>query len=325
MPAAVPATEPNDADAFADAFNSLAELERRPVESGGSDAGAATVAASAADGDAASTPEPVAASAADPVAADGTVPAVVDPAAAGPAMAASAADGDAASTPEPVAAVADPKPVDTSANEDMLRRLAALVKEPAPAAAQPQRATPAEKFTAAEKVILDAYDKDWPDQSAAENIRRRADAREMVGYIFAEVSKELQPLMATVQELAARTQLGDIEAAVPGYNNDLVDKVTTWAGKETRPTVRAVYDHIIKQGTPAEVADLIQSYKQATGDTVAPAAPVAPAAHALSPAVKKAAAALAPVKSIRSAPPPAGLDPNNYDEAFAAASKIKDS
>jgi hypothetical protein len=147
----------------------------------------------------------------------------------------------------------------------------------------------------------------------------------MVGYIFAEVSKELQPLMATVQELAARTQLGDLETAVPDYNNELVDKVTTWA--KTQPAyLQPAYDQVIQRGSVEDVKHLVAQYRQATGDTVTPQPAAIPAAApTLAPAVKRAAAALAPVKSIRSAPPSAGLDPNNFDAAFVIASKIKDS
>jgi hypothetical protein len=313
MAAVIPAVETTDDDAFASAFNDLAALERGdPV------APAADVPVAAVQPDPAVVQPDPAVVQPDPAVVQPDPPVV--PAGVGPADPAPA-------TPPPAVDAVDPpttKPVDASANDDMLRRLAALVKdkEPAPAPAQPQRAAPAEKFTAEETALLAAYDKDWPDQSRAEAIRRRADARDLIGYVFAEVSKELQPLMATVQELSARTQLSDLETNVPDYNNALVDKVTEWV--KTQPAyLRPAYEHVVKRGTVEDVAHLVAQYRQATGDALPSAPAAAPVAPALAPAVKKAAAALAPVKSIRSALPAAGLDPNNFDAAFESFEKAE--
>jgi hypothetical protein len=73
---------------------------------------------------------------------------------------------------------------------------------------------------------------------------------------------------------------------------------------------------VAQQGTPAEVADLVGRYKLATGlqAKAALAAPTAPA-----PQVRKAAAALAPVKSARSNV--AETAPEDFDSAFAAFAK----
>lgn len=292
-PVTAPATEPTDDDAFSAAFASLTAPE--PVESGVPPVGDPATA----------VVDPVTEPAADPVAVADPEPVAV-------------ADPKPVVQPDPAAAAKPPVPepvqaVDPSANDDMLQRLAALVKDPPAAPVKSAAPAPVELFTAEEKTLLATYDKDWPDISRAENIRRRADAHELARHVFSEVFEFVQPLMATVQKMAAEGHLADIEAAEPDYN-DLRDKVVAWVGKETRPAHRAVYDNIVKQGTPAEIADLVQMYKQATGVT-APVVVAAPAAE-LPPAVKKAAAAMAPVKSVRSTPAPAGTDPNDFSGTF---------
>lgn len=324
MPVVVPATEPANDD-FASAFDSLTALEGKSGAVGVVPDEAASVAA-----------EPVAAVDVDPAVADSAVvanPAVTVGAVAGttPAVDHIEPDGGSATPKQPV--VEPAKPVDTS-NDDMLRRLAALVKEPAPTpVAQPQATPPPKLFTIEEETLLATYKKEWPEIERAETLRLRAAQVEVVDHMnrqFAQVLEplmarvqELEPLMATVQELSSRTQLGDLQTAVPDYT-DVRDKTIAWA--RSQPAyLQSAYEHVIKEGTAEEVRHLIAQFKQATGYVQPPAAATTPAVtqNELPAATKKAAAALAPVRSLRSTPVANGVDPTNFDAGFAAAAAFE--
>ena len=196
--------------------------------------------------------------------------------------------------------------------------------EPAPAPAEPAPA-PAEPepdiYTAEEQALLSEYEKDWPDVAKAEALRRRGEYRDLVNHVFREVAKELAPLAQNMKLLAERTHLADLHDAVEDYD-EVRDKVIDWANQQPA-YLRNAYQHVIQQGTPDEIADLVERYRQATGTPTAPAAPAAPARKAeseLPSTTKQAVAALAPVSSKRSTVVQAD-DPNDFESAFAAAAK----
>lgn len=215
-------------------------------------------------------------------------------------------------------AEAAPEPAPES-NQDLLNRLAEMLKQPAPKAeepkqqAQPQQPAEEPVYTPEEQQFLQDYEKEWPDIVKAERLIRRGEYRAMVGYVFQEVAKELKPLLETVQTLAERNHLSDLKSSVSDY--DVVrEKVIDWVG--TQPTyLQMAYKHVIENGTADEVTDLINRYKRESGAAPTPR-PVAHRKTELPPATKQAAAALAPVGSKRSAVPQA-LDPQNFDQAFA--------
>lgn len=204
-------------------------------------------------------------------------------------------------------------------NQDLLNRLAEMLKQPATKAEEPKQAQPAQQddepplYTQEEQTFLQEYEKEWPDIVKAERLIRRGEYRAMVGYVFQEVAKELKPLLETVQTLAERTHLTDLKNTVSDY--DVVrDKVIDWVG--TQPAyLQTAYKHVIEQGTIDEVTDLINRYRRESGAAPTPR-PTTTRKTELPPATKQAAAALAPVGSKRSAVPQA-LDPQNFDQAFA--------
>jgi len=278
-----------------------------------------------------SKPEEVAAIIADPVVEGGETPPADPPApAAGepgeptsapadgagePDASAPPAEGQGDTPPEPAAPVAEqPK---GESDDALLARLAALVKTtPEPAAPAP--AAPAVEappvFTEEEQSFLSTYDKDWPDISKGEALKRRAEYRELVGYVFNEFAKEIAPLLETVQTLAQRTHISDLRATVTDYE-DVRDKVVEWAGNQP-DYLRAAYQQVIQQGSVDEISDLIERYRKDTGTVFAPAAPAAPKAEPTSKAAR-AAAALAPIPAKRSASPTA-VEPDDFESAFAA-------
>lgn len=224
--------------------------------------------------------------------------------------------------PEPAPVEPAPKAVDPD-QEDMLKRLARLVKEEPAAPAPQQQQQEAPLFSEEEVKVLQDYEKDWPDVARAEALRRKAEYRQLVGYVFQEVSKVYQPYMEMVSQLADHAQVSQLKEAVPDYN-DVRGQVVDWVNKQ--PTyLQVAYNHVINNGTADEVTDLINRFKAATGQVATPAAaaPVAkkPATE-LPPVAKQAAAALAPVSSKRTVVP-ASNELSNFDDAFAAfASKM---
>jgi hypothetical protein len=202
--------------------------------------------------------------------------------------------------------------------DDTLRRLAELVKEkPAaeekPEVAEQKQPEQAPIYSEEEKAVLDAYDKEWPDIAKAEGLRRRAEYRELVEYVFQEVSKYLTPVKETVEALAERTVLTDLKTKVPDYNDTLRDQVIGWV--DTQPAyLQTAYKQVIQQGTVEEVGDLIDRYRKATG--VGASAPTSTTkVTELSSEAKQAAAALAPVSTKRTVVQQQE-DPNDFGSAW---------
>jgi hypothetical protein len=211
-----------------------------------------------------------------------------------------------------------PEPAPGPSNDELLARFAQIVREtPAP---QPQvQRQPAPQaqplFTAAEQAELAAYEKDWPDVAKAEALRRRAEYHQLIQYVFDQVGQRLAPLEQVTMGGAERSHLNDIYSLVPDYDA-VRDPVLAWVDQQPA-YLKAAYQSVARSGTPMEVADLIGRYRQANG---APAPQAAPAAQtAPAPQVRRAAAALAPVKSARSGV--TDSQPDDFDGAFAAFAK----
>lgn len=209
-------------------------------------------------------------------------------------------------------------------DEKLLERFAEIVKEKALPAqqtqtqqSQPQQAPP--MFSKDEEEFLTTYEKEWPDIAKAETLRRRAEYKELVGYIFSEIAKEISPVLESVKTISERTHLQDLQSTVNDYD-DVRDKVVDWVGKQPA-YLQPAYNHVIQQGTVDEVVDLINRYKADTGVKVAQAPSSPPARKKmdteLPSATKQAAASLAPVSSKRSAVI-AGVDSGDFESAFAA-------
>ncbi len=272
------------------------------------------------DVDAKVVADPPAAAAATPAPAGD--PPVVDPAAA------------------PAAAVVPPVvddnggaavPDRTTALETQIAELKAQLTGLKPAeAAPPPVAAPAPAapvYTADEQATLTKYETDWPDIAAGEALKRRAEYREIVSYVFDQVNKSVAPALEFFQRQSGRTQYQDLVELVPDYD-DVRDKTLAWI--DTQPAmIKKAYHDVANNGTPADVAHLIDQFKKTTGyvspavaTPAAAAAPVVPAAKALPPAAAAAVAALRVVKSGRSEPVQTA-DPDDFDSAFAEFSKVK--
>lgn len=236
----------------------------------------------------------------------------------------------------PAVAEAAPAVSDTAAEIAALKaqiealQKAPVAEVPAPATATPEPAAPV--YTVAEQAVIDKYRADWPDIQAGEALVRRAEYRDLIGYVFAQIKPSIDALTEATQSTSSRTQYQDLTALVPDY--DVVrDKTLAWV--ETQPAyLKRAYQEVANSGTAADVADLINRFKKETG-YAAPAAPAAamttPAATpavapvvnaALPPAAAAAVAALKVVKSSRSEAATT-VDANDFDGAFAEFAKAK--
>lgn len=254
-------------------------------------------------------------------------------------------------TPEEIAAeeaAAAASTPDWQTEIDQLKQnLAAerAAREAAAEAAEARNTTPVAElplYNADEQAILAKYREDWPDVSKAEELARRAEYKDLVGYIFQQVRAELAPLQEFVSTQAPRTQYSEIVSLVPDYD-DVRDKTLAWV--ENQPDyLKVAYRQVTESGSPEEVADLIERFKKDTSYTpkaastppaapsagaasfTPPAAPAKPAAPALPAAAAKAAAKLAVVKTGRTEQE-SGSSDDDFDGAFAkyAASEDKQS
>lgn len=304
-----PTTPAAPVDEFADAFASLQAPEPAP-------AAVADAPAPVAEAPAAAPTEPAATAPATAV--PPTEPAAVptEPAAAAPAPAVSVADELAALRAENAALKAAPAPA------------AAAAPTPTPAPAPAPAPTPV--YTTEEQAQIDAYQKEWPDIHAGEALIRKQEYRHLVEFVFSEFNKAVIPLQQFVEKQGPRTQYDDIVKLVPDYD-DVRDKTLAWI--DTQPEyLKAAYKRVTSEGTPADVADLIDRFKKETGhaQAAAPAVPATAAAPAPAPAapaaLPAASAAVVPglrvVQSSRS-DQSAPIDKNNFDDAFAEFAKAK--
>lgn len=305
--------ELNNDDVFAAAFEQIStEDNKNPTPDalvdkptpGAPEAAAATVAA-ATEGGVVKTPEEIAAEAAQAAKTPEQIQQEAD--------AAKAALESAEATARAIAA--------QQAEDARLARFAELVRPPAPAPAQ-QTPPPASPYTPEESAFLESVYKDFPDVVKAMQIERRAEYKAVVGHVFAQVeqafNERVAPLAEQLATVAARMHLGDLQQAVPDYAPTR-EAVVQWAAKQPA-WMQPALEHVIREGTVQEVAELIGAYKKDTGAATAQAAPAAQSKSAPTPAAAAAAAALAPVAAGKRSVATAA-EPTAFDDAFAAFAK----
>ena len=167
--------------------------------------------------------------------------------------------------------------------------------------------------------VVSNYMKEFPEQARAESLRRKAEYNALVTHIYGEVSKVLTPLQEELAELRAERHLAQLQQAQPEYPK-LRDPVIKWV--DSQPAfLQDAYKRVIEEGTVDEINTLIERYKAETGMTAQRPAPKPDTE--LPPAAKKAAAALAPVSSKRTAAAQAP-SPDDFDGAFSEASAALD-
>lgn len=301
------------------------------------DAFAAAVADPAEPPAAAPAPAP-AASAPAPAPAEPPAPPAPAPAASAPASA--PAESPAPAPAAPASAPAQPTVEELQAEIDRLRaRAEAPASAPAASAPAPApAATPAPPpplYNEKETEALAKYQQEWPDVFAGEQLVRRNEYQQLVGYMFKQFVAPLQEEIAALKEIAStsfsRTQYGAIKSLVGDHYDEMYDDVLAWVDKQPA-YLKTAYEEVTASGTPEDIADLCKRFVKETGwvskkAVGAPAAAPAPAASApapaapapaVDPAIAAAAAALRPVSTARSSPT-TGSDPNDFAGAFAEA------
>lgn len=222
----------------------------------------------------------------------------------------------------PEAPAADAKPAD----DDVIKRLAQLVKDtpapqpqaqPQPQYQQPQQQAP-EPFTADERTFLENYYKDYSEVAKAEALIRRNEYNDLLRYTFDQFYQQMTPIAQAVKVLSERTQLADLREAIPEYGDDLRNRVIAWA--KTQPDyLQPAYAYAIDHGNAEQIRHLTELYRRDNPDAKA-SSPSRKQTTELPAAAKQAAAALAPVGSKRTAVI-LGEDPNDFDRAFEIAAK----
>lgn len=213
-------------------------------------------------------------------------------------------------------------PTGKAGDEDaaLLAKLDALLETrtksepPAPAAETPP--APAQEqavYTPEEQAFLAEYETEWADVSKAESLKRRVEYEKLVQYVFNEVAAVLRPMTQDLQALAQERQKAQYRQVVPEYDTLQAD-LAAWTEKQPA-YLRAAYQHVIQNGTPEDVADLVERYKRDTAASTEVESPKQKATE-LPPSAKKAAQALAPVSSKRSSVVAAETDKNDFDGAF---------
>lgn len=185
--------------------------------------------------------------------------------------------------------------------------------------------------TADEKVALDKFIKDFPEERVAilaemKKLDRTVDQRvsKAVKDMLTIVYKDIAPIAQNTAELAQARHVNAIRTAHPDFDS-VVDKIPEWI--KTQPALlQSAYQQAYDTGSTDQVIQLATIYKTAAGVvtppvTPAPVAtpPAAPAAPAPAAKPKPAGADdLVPVNSQRSVPAPTGgTDINDFDGAFA--------
>ena len=179
-------------------------------------------------------------------------------------------------------------------------------------------------FNAEEVTQLQQFYTDWPDVARATETMIKGIMTQTARRMYADMAASLAPYLNTIDTLADRSQLSELQGSVADYDT-VAGQLTTWAANQPA-YLRSAYEHVIKSGTAAEVVDLINRYKQDMQPTTpaqagqpAPAAPVAaavptPAPTSVNPALAAAAARLAPVNTKRTN---VVASPTDFDSAFA--------
>ena len=205
----------------------------------------------------------------------------------------------------------------------------------APPAETPEAKTAREAFeasikpyepTAEEKVALEKFKADFPNEYQALDARLKSVDRDINARVYAAVqavTKHYDPRLTSVEQTTATTAIerhfAALHTAHPDYDA-VIEKVPAWIKTQPtylQPALQAVYD----SGTTQDVLALVTDFKKATGV----AAPVIPpvVSPVVPPVVKPTDGAdLAPVKTVRVTTLPKGTpDPLDFDGAWQEAVK----
>lgn len=222
----------------------------------------------------------------------------------------------------PVAPQPAPEPPRYSA-EEWMRVMQAQQQQvpqydqPAPA---PERAPPPPVLSKEEVETIQEFRKEWPDVAKALDVQQKAFANDLLNYVFGQIAQEVAPKLQLVEELTERTHVSDIYDFVPDYDA-VREPVINWVGALPNSAFRQYAVSVVEQGSPADIQGLVDQWRMFSGQQApapaapAPVAPPQPQRRQVAPELRRAAAALAPVKSQRTTVVQTE-DPDDFDGAF---------
>jgi hypothetical protein len=207
--------------------------------------------------------------------------------------------------------------------------------EPAPAPAPAAPAEAPKVYSEDESEFLTTYEKEWPDVSRGEALKRRAEYQQVVQHVFAEIARVYGPLIergaSAAEVVADNATLAVVREAHPDYDDAMYADIQKWA-EGLSGVKKKVAMATIAEGDPEDVVDLVNEYKVSTGrgknpkvTVAAPTAPAAPAAPAvkkvteISSKAKQAAQAMSVVESKRTTPIQPAADLDDFEGAWAEA------
>lgn len=216
------------------------------------------------------------------------------------------------------AAAAAKKVADDAAANDITAQIAALG---------------APELTDEQKAVLKAFEETNPEAAAVLKLQMEHQGKTMA----VQFTKALATVVARVQDMAGplqqqadryaynehmatlRAKHEDYDAIIATSNDKKKSDLETWI--DTQPTfLQTAMKSVYTGGTTAEMLDLVEQFKTATGRTVQPKVQDATDQEAAKIAAKKKAAidALKPVGgSKRTTPQIRGVDTTDFDGAFA--------
>lgn len=191
----------------------------------------------------------------------------------------------------------------------------------------PERSPPPPVLSKEEVETIQEFRKEWPDVAKAMDVQQKAFANDLLNYVFNQFAEVMTPALQQVESVAERTHVMDIYDFVPDYDQ-VREPVIDWVARMPQNAFRQYAVSVVEQGSPADIQGLVDQWRMFTGQQAPQAqaapgyapAPRAPTVQrkAASPALARAAAAMAPVKSQRTTVVQTD-DPNDYDGAFERA------
>lgn len=188
----------------------------------------------------------------------------------------------------------------------------------------PKEFKPEDFLDEAQKAALATFETEWHEVKGPVTALVQAHVQAALANQEQKLLSQVHQSLAPMQQATAQSQeamhYATIQASHPDFREKIQD-VGAWI--EQQPAlVRPAYERVFQQGSAAEVVELFDVFKTATGMTgAAPAQPASSAAQVPpQKAVPKAAlaATLAPPTAQRSTPVNS-RDPNDFEGAFEEA------
>ena len=230
-------------------------------------------------------------------------------------------------TQDPLAGI-DPKFLAQALAEENERR--------AREAAQQQPPEPAKPFTAEDfmddnaKASLAKFKTDWPDEFPAIQTMIQAQAQALVNNqinaLIADINKVLAPITQSLGQSEVNAHWSAIRSAHPDFDS-VLEPMKAWVAQQPE-LFRPQMEQILAKGNAQQVIQLAKMYKDATVQTgAAPTPPASSATQEQQPAVVTPKAPVNPAAVAATAAVPAtqrtkqqqGVDPNDFEGAFAEA------